>query len=158
MSISRFTMEIVVALAICVAGSIVVVGALEFGIRWGDAGPEAGYFPFYVGLLLIFGGLGAMAQAVLTRPGGVFLDRVQLTRLASFFIPMTVFVIVSVFLGLYVGTALYLTIVMRFQGGYRWPFSLMVGLGTALFFFVVFEEWFQVALLKGPLEELLGIY
>jgi hypothetical protein len=158
MSISRFAMEIVVALAVCIAGAIVVVGALEFGIRWSDSGPEAGYFPFYVGLLLIAGGLGVLVQTVLTRPDSVFLDRVQLRRLASFFIPMTIFVIVSVFLGLYVGTGVYLLVVMRFQGGYRWPFSLLVSLGTVLFFFVIFELWFKVPLLKGPLEELLGIY
>ena len=158
MSISRFAMEVVVALAVCIAGAVVVVGALEFGIRWSDAGPEAGYFPFYVGLLLIAGGLGALVQAVLARPDSVFLDRVQLQRLASFFVPMTIFVIVSVFLGLYVGTAVYLLVVMRFQGGYRWPFSLLVSLGTVLFFFVIFELWFKVPLLKGPLEELLGIY
>jgi hypothetical protein len=158
MSISRFAMEIVVALAICIAGAIVVVGAMEFGIRWSESGPEAGYFPFYVGLLLIFGGIGAGAQAVFTRPDSVFLDRMQLQRLVSFFVPMLIFVIISVFLGLYVGTAVYLLVVMRFQGGYRWPFSLVVSIGTVLFFFVIFEVWFQVPLLKGPLEEFLGIY
>jgi hypothetical protein len=158
MSISRFAMEVVVALAICVAGLVVVVGATEFGVRWSDAGPEPGYFPFYVGLLLIFGGLGALVQAVIARPDAVFLDRVQLGRLVSFFVPMTVFVIISVLLGLYVGTGVYLLLVMRFQGGYRWPFSLAISLGTVLFFFVIFELWFKVPLLKGPLEEFLGIY
>jgi len=105
MSISRFAMEIVVALAICIAGAIVVVGAMEFGIHWSESGPEAGYFPFYVVLLMIFGGIGAGAQAVFSRPDSVFLDRMQLQRLVSFFVPMLIFVIISVFLGLYVGTA-----------------------------------------------------
>lgn len=158
MSISRFAMEIVVALAVCIAGLVVVIGATEFGIRWSGSGPEPGYFPFYVGLLLIFGGIGALVQAVFARSDTVFLDRVQLQRLVSFFVPMLVFVIISVFLGLYVGTGVYLLVVMRFQGGYRWPFSLLVSLGTVLFFFVIFEVWFQVPLLKGPLEEFLGIY
>jgi hypothetical protein len=68
------------------------------------------------------------------------------------------FVVLSVFLGLYVALSLYLMGVMIFQGGYRPLKALAVGVGTAIISYVIFEVWFQVPLLKGPLEALLKIH
>ena len=51
--ISRYTAEIGTATLTAGLGLAAVVGALEFGIGWGDAGPEPGAFPFYIGLLVI---------------------------------------------------------------------------------------------------------
>ena len=36
-----------------VFGAIVIVGSLQVGINWGAEGPRAGFFPFYLGLLII---------------------------------------------------------------------------------------------------------
>ena len=47
---------------------------------------------------------------------------------------------------------------MRLQGRYPLWLSALVALGTSTAFYLVFEIWFQVPLLKGPLEALLGIY
>jgi hypothetical protein len=60
-------------------------------------------------------------------------------------------------LGIYVAAALYLTLTMRLQGGYRLAVSALTGLAAAAFFFVVLEYLFQVPLLKGPLEAALGL-
>ena len=53
--ISRFAAEIATALRDRCFGVIVMVGALEFGIGWSEAGPEPGAFPFYIGLLIVAG-------------------------------------------------------------------------------------------------------
>jgi hypothetical protein len=68
------------------------------------------------------------------------------------------FVIATVLLGLYVATALYLALTMIFQGGYRPFFAIALGLGVAVAMRLIFPIWFQVPLLTGPLEKLLGIY
>ncbi len=44
--------EIGLALFTAALGAIVMYGSQDIGIGWGDSGPEAGYFPFYIGLLL----------------------------------------------------------------------------------------------------------
>ena len=31
---------------------VVIAGSLQVGIGWGAEGPKAGFFPFYVGLLI----------------------------------------------------------------------------------------------------------
>ena len=33
---------------------IVINGSLQVGIGWGAEGPQAGFFPFYIGLLILF--------------------------------------------------------------------------------------------------------
>ena len=47
---------------------------------------------------------------------------------------------------------------MVFQGGYRPLKAGLVGIVSVLLFYAVFELWFQVPLLKGPLEALLKLH
>lgn len=158
--ISRFTAEIGAAILTAGLGLAAVVGALEFGIGWGDAGPEPGAFPFYIGLLVIGASVGTLIQAAIgpRRLQSVFLDHEQAKRVASFFIPVVVFVVVANLLGLYVAAALYLAFVMRVQGRYRLLTSAASGVTAAVAFYLVLEVAFQVPLLKGPLEAALGLY
>ena len=158
--ISRFTAEVATATLTAGLGLAAVVGALEFGIGWGDAGPESGTFPFYIGLLVVAASAGTLFQAVAGRHNlkDVSLDHEQARRVASFFLPIVVFVVVARLLGLYVATALYLTFVMWVQGGYRLIISAASGIVAAVTFYFVLEVAFQVPLLKGPLEAALGLY
>jgi hypothetical protein len=153
-------MEIAVACAAALAGAIVCYGSLEIGTGWGDAGPQPGYFPFYIGLFIGLASCGVLVEAVITqrRLKQVFLTREQGHRILTFFLPMLGFVAVSMVLGLYVGLALYLFGAMTIQGGYRIGKALAVCLSTIVIFYFVFEKWFQVPLLKGPIEALLKIY
>ncbi len=158
--LSRFAMEIATACATILVGAVVTLGSREFGTGWGDAGPQPGYFPFYVGLIIMLASLGSLVQTVIRHRDRqeAFLTVEQGQRIASFFGPMLGFVVLSVFLGLYVALSLYLMGVMIFQGGYRPLKALAVGVGTAIISYVIFEVWFQVPLLKGPLEALLKIH
>ncbi len=156
--ISRFAAEIATACATAILGLTVVVGALEYGVGWGASGPEAGTFPFAVGLLIVAASLVNALQARRHRPGSrLFLDRIEAKRVAAFFGPMALFLAASMALGLYLAMALYLCGVMRFQGGYRLVSAVAVAIAVALFFYVVLELWFKVPLLKGPLEAALGL-
>jgi hypothetical protein len=158
--VSRFAAEVATACATAGLGILVMVGAAEFGIGWGDAGPEAGAFPFYVGVLIAAGSAVNLVRAVSSYRGSPapFLTSLQLRRVAAFFLPMAAFAAVAFVLGLYVAAALYLCAVMRLQGGYRLPVAALVGVGTSLFFYLVLEVWFRVPLLKGPLEAWLGLH
>ncbi|WP_262271179.1 MULTISPECIES: tripartite tricarboxylate transporter TctB family protein [Microvirga] len=158
--ISRFNAEIGTATLTAGLGLAAVVGALEFGIGWGDAGPEPGAFPFYIGLLVVAASIGNLVQATAGRRGlqSVFLHKEEAKRVASFFVPMLAFVVVARLLGLYVATALYLAFVMRVQGQYRLAISIASGIAAAVIFYFVLEVAFQVPLMKGPLEAALGLY
>ncbi|MGF6233306.1 putative membrane protein [Inquilinus ginsengisoli] len=155
--ISRFAIECAASAATGAVGVAVAIGGLQGGIGWNEAGPEPGTFPFAVGLIIVAGSLGTLVQAIRLRSRDVFLDSVRLRRVAAFFGPMAAFVALSLPLGLYVASALYLAGVMALQGGYRLRTAVPVGLGVAALLWLVFETWFQVPLLKGPVETWLGL-
>ena len=51
--VTRLTMEVAVALFTAAIGAIAVFGSVGDGIGWDEAGPQSGYFPFYIGLIVI---------------------------------------------------------------------------------------------------------
>jgi len=157
--LTRFAAEAVTALVTLALGSAVVIGAREYGTGWNEGGPEPGTFPFYVGLLVVAASAGNLLLAWRKRgAGGIFVDGAQARRIAAFGLPLLGFVALSVTLGFYVATILYLAGVMRIQGRYRVAACLAVAIGTSAFFFIVLEVWFKVPLLKGPLEALVGLH
>src|SRR5512139_2779177 len=151
--LSRFAAEILAATLTFCVGAAIVLGSREYGTGWTDAGPEAGAFPFYVGIVIAAASVGNALQALKLRHGAAaFANGQQLARIAAFAVPVALFVAACVFVGFYVATVLYLGLVMRFQGHYGWVRSALVAVGTSAFFFVVRELWLKVPLLKGPLE------
>jgi uncharacterized Tic20 family protein len=158
--VSRTAMEIATAVATGAVGAAVMWGAVEHEIGWGDSGPAAGYFPFRIGVLIVLGSLANLGLAFWRRreERSVFLTREQGKRVLSFAVPLVAFVVISLWLGLYIGAILYLFFVMVFQGGYRPLFALGVALSVAVIMRLIFPMWFKVPLLTGPLEAMLGLY
>jgi hypothetical protein len=158
--LSRFSVEIGVALLTGAFGAAVCYGSIDAGAGWTDMGPDAGYFPFYIGLLIILGSAMNIVSAVVKhrKTDEIFFDAARFRVVLSFLLPLVAFAAVSTFLGLYVGTALYIAGAMIFQGGYKWWAGLPAGIAVSLFFFIIFEIGFKVPLLKGPVEAFFGIY
>ena len=156
----RFVMEAAVALLTGAFGIAVCYGSVEAGAGWTDMGPDAGYFPFYIGLLIIFGSTMNLVFSFVKHrgTGEIFIDAARFKVVLGFLVPLVAFAAVATFLGLYIGTALYIAGAMIFQGRYKWWAGLASGIGVALFFFVIFEIGFKVPLLKGPVEAYFGIY
>lgn len=167
MTIRRFHAEAATAAGTGILGLIAIYGAAELGYAWEDHGPQAGYFPFYVGLLLVAASLWNLSRAFLAERGQPaaaaaaeepFLPRDQLKRVAGFTAALLVFVLATLFLGIYVGATGYIAWSAWRQGGYRLPLSLGIGAGFSLALYLIFETVFRIPLLKGPIEPLLGIY
>lgn len=162
MDISRNSMEIVVALATAAMGAVVCYGASLNGISWGDGGPQPGYFPFYIGCLIIFGSAAIILQTVVRRAATAgeapFIDGERLRTVVLFFLPIMAFVAISAWLGLYIGMAIYTFYAMRFSAGFRTPAALLTAVLVVAVNFIIFEKLFVVPLLKGPVLEYFGIY
>jgi hypothetical protein len=159
--ISRFGAELATAVGTAVVGGIVIGGAVEYGIGWESSGPEPGAFPFYIGVMIVIASAATFVQTLARRSSfadRTFLDRARLARIATFFGLMVGFVLLSVFLGLYVASVVYLAAAMWWQGRYRIWSGAVCGVSVALFFYFVLEKGFQVPLLKGPIEAAFGIY
>ncbi|NKI94254.1 tripartite tricarboxylate transporter TctB family protein [Rhizobacter sp. SG703] len=140
--------------------ALVVIGdSLRVGIGWADDGPRAGYFPFYIGGLLLAASL-AIVVGELRRwrqPDPPFAERAQLRSVVAVLLPMVAYVALIWGLGIYLASALLIGYFMRRHGQYRWPLTVAVSVGVPLLLFAVFEKWFLVPLPKGPIEHLLGL-
>jgi putative tricarboxylic transport membrane protein len=152
------TMEIAVALFIFGFGALVVVDSMRLGAKWAEDGPQAGYFPFYIGLILCIASAVTFVRSILDRAGGakVFVTRGQLKLVLAVLMPLTVYVVLIPFLGIYVASILFITWFMWHLGRYSWLVIVPVAIGTMFAFFMMFEMWFKVPLPKGPLEAALG--
>ena len=151
--------EVAVAVLLLAVGALVVKDSLRVGTGWGDDGPRSGYFPFYIGLLLI-GSSGWVLLRQLWRWSAadtLFAERSQLAGVLAVLLPMLAYVALIAGLGLYVASALLIGYFMRRHGGYRWPATAAVAVGVPLTVWLVFERWFLVLLPKGPLERALGL-
>ncbi|MDI3470438.1 MAG: Tripartite tricarboxylate transporter TctB family [Pseudolabrys sp.] len=160
--VSIRTMEIATAIVIIAFAAVVMISNYELGAGWDSSGPESGYFPFYVGLILLISGaailIGELTEVIKGRPsgGGSFVDTGPFVQVLRIFLPMIVYVIGIVYIGIYVSTAIFIGVFMVWLGKYRVIVAALFGIGIAVALFLTFEVWFLVPLPKGPLEALLG--
>jgi putative tricarboxylic transport membrane protein len=151
--------EVIAALLLMGIAALVITDSLRVGAGWAEDGPRAGYFPFYIGLILMASSAWILVSQLRKWYGtnAEFADREQLGRVVSIFIPMVVFVIGIAVLGIYVASALLIAYFMiRYGRNKPWLIAL-VSIGVPLLLFAVFERWFLVPLPKGPLEQMLGL-
>lgn len=138
-------------------GLIVIYGSFQAGITWGIEGPRAGFFPFYLGLLIVGASLVTMVQILLAPDRDrLFAEWQQLRLVLAVIVPSAIYVAIIPFIGMYVASALLILVFMMGIGRYNTLWSLAVGLGLPIVTFVVFERLFLIPLPKGPLERLLG--
>jgi putative tricarboxylic transport membrane protein len=151
------SVEIGVAVAIAAFALLIIVGSLQVGIGWGAEGPKAGFFPFYVGLLILISSIVNFVRiAPETSDRQLFADWGQLRKVMSVLVPTTIYVALIPWLGIYVASILLIAVFMRWLGRYDWSLVAAISLGVPLVTFLIFERWFLLPLPKGPIEEYLG--
>jgi len=151
--------EMAVAAFIFLLGAIVIYDSARLGARWGDDGPQAGYFPFYIGLILCASSAVNLVLALLNRRDRdrTFVEVGQLKLVLTVLIPSAIYVGLIGWTGIYVASAVYVAFFMRRLGKYPWWKVAAVSIGNSVAFFLIFEIWFKVPLPKGPVEALLGL-
>ena len=166
--VSELGPELGVAGFLMLLGAMVVFDSLRMGAGWADDGPQSGYFPFYIGLMLLASsgfvlfkalacwmnrGAADGKPSLLTR---TFVGRDELQLVMAMLVPATLYVVAMGFVGLYASSIVLIAWFMRRHGGFGWPLSAAVSIGVPLTVFFVFERWFLVPLPKGPIEAMLG--
>ena len=150
--------ELLVALFLMVLAGLVLADSLRVGIGWADDGPMSGYFPFYIGLALLLSSAWTAFKTLRRwRVREAFAERQQLRSVMAILWPMTVYVALVAFIGIYVSSVVLIAYFMLRHGKHGAALTAAVSVGVPLFFYLVFERWFLVPLPKGPLEALVGL-
>jgi putative tricarboxylic transport membrane protein len=128
------------------------------GIGWDSSGPQAGYFPFYLALVLAGASLYGVAAAFRSRKEApeTFVTRAQLRRVMAVFVPTLLFCLATQFLGLYVASFFLIAAFMRIVGKIALWKSLLTAFVFTAAMFVTFDIAFDVIMPKGPLEAAFG--
>ena len=148
--------DIITASLLAALGLLVLGEAIRLGFRWGPDGPQSGFFPFWLAVILIAHS-GIIVVRALRRPSDKpFLTREQMRSVLTVAVPAAAMVLVTQFFGLYLASALYLAFYVRWVGRHSWFTALALAVCVPVATFVVFERWFLVPLPKGPLEAWLG--
>lgn len=148
--------EAAVAAVLLLIGAVVMWESHRLGASWTSDGPGAGYFPFYIGLMIVVSSVGIFYQALLSKERNTetFVDAEQLKRVMSVLLPALVYVFAVNFLGLYVASAIYIALFMIVLGKYPWLKSTVAAVAINTLLFFMFEVWFKVPLFKGSLDPL----
>lgn len=155
-AISMRTVELVVGALLAALGVLVIWTNYQIGAGWAEDGPEAGYFPLRMGVFILLGSIAVIVQAALKNDTSPFVERAQLRMVATVLVPLIVYIAAIQLLGIYVASSLFIGIFMLAVGKFSWWKSLVVGVGTNLVLFWIFEIQFKVPLPKGPLERFFG--
>ena len=128
------------------------------GASWDSTGPEPGYFPFYLSIILGGASLYGIGAAFLSRKEAAetFVTRAQLRRVFAVFVPTVLFCLATQFLGLYVASFLLISGFMSFVGKIAWWKSLLTAFVFTAAMFITFDVAFDVIMPKGPLEAAFG--
>ena len=153
-------MELLVAACFMGVSLLVITDSIRVGKAWGSDGPEPGYFPFYIGCLL----LGGAAWVILQTLRGwkqddgeeSFAQKHEFRLMLLMLIPSAAFTASIYVVGIYLASLIFIAAFMVWQGKYSYFKSIAVGTGISAALFALFEIWFTLPLPKGWIETWLG--
>ena len=123
-------------------------GALKYYTWWGDSGPGSAFLPFWLSLVM-----GALALGLVLRApvaGSEWLPgRAGAQRVLAVLGVTVAFVVLMQVIGMIVGIALFLAVLMRYLERQPWWLTVAVSLAAAGVNWLVFEHWLRVPLPQG---------
>jgi putative tricarboxylic transport membrane protein len=158
--VSNKVVDIIVAALILALAVTFMIDTVRIGIGWIEGqGPAAGFFPFWVSLVMAIASVVNIARAAMNieEDGGEsFVSRTAAMRVLLVLIPTAIYVLLIQFIGIYVASALFIFgfMVASRENALK---AIVVALFVPLALFMMFERWFLVPLPKGPLEVMLGL-
>lgn len=155
---STRSVEIVVYLLLTALAALLALDNWRTGMGWASDGPQAGYFPFYLSVILAAASIYGLGGMMLHRAEGTepFVTRDQLRRVMQVFVPTLLFCLFTQWLGLYMASFVLIAGFMWMVGRIAVWKSLLTSFVFSMVMFITFEIAFDVIMPKGPIEALFG--
>ena len=152
------TIEIAVSLLLLALAVALGYDNWRTGIAWDSTGPQPGYFPFYLSVILGGASLYGLVTTLVARGAAAetFVSRAQLRRVMLVFVPTALFCLGVQYLGIYVASFVLIAGFMRLVGKIALWKSLFTAFVFTAIMFVTFDVAFDVIMPKGPIEAALG--
>lgn len=139
--------------ALLLAGAVAFSGAaLKYYAYWSPEGPGPAFLPFWLGLGMALLSGGMLVRSLRARSRGPdWAPRGESLRYVVVVMGVTVaFAALIKTLGMVIGSALFLAVLVRYLGRHAWFTVLVVAVGAAVFNYLVFARWLRVPFPEGP--------
>jgi hypothetical protein len=157
-TVSTRTMELVVSGLFMALAALVMYDNWRIGARWVADGPQAGYFPFYIGVIMFIASAATFVANASSKAGNSsnFVEKGQFKQVLQVLVPTIIFVIAIGVIGIYLAAAIFIAFFMWWLGKYPFVKIAPIAIAIPILLFLMFEIWFLVPLPKGPIETALG--
>jgi hypothetical protein len=144
----RITAGLLLALAVAFSA-----GALKYYSWWGPGGPGSAFLPFWLGVVMALLALMMLIRNLKEKnPGEAWLPRGEgLTHMLVVLGVTVVFVALLKVVGMILGTAFFLVVLIRYLGRHRWWMTVVIAVAAAGFNYLVFVHWLRVPFPEGML-------
>jgi putative tricarboxylic transport membrane protein len=145
-SADRITAGALLALAVAFSA-----GALKYYAWWGSGGPGSAFLPFWLGVVMALLALMMLIRNLKEKnPGEAWLPRGEGLRHMLVVLGVTVvFVAALKVVGMILGTALFLVVLIRYLGRHRWWLTVAIAVAAAGLNWLVFVHWLRVPFPEG---------
>ena len=157
--VSKRAVDVAVSLALLALAGLLGFDNWRTGAGWDATGPQAGYFPFYLSIILGGAALFGLVKEFFAwkkERGETFVAAAQFRRVLLVFFPTLAFCLVTQWLGIYVASFLLVAGFMIFIGRIAAWKSILTALVFSAAMFVTFDIAFDVIMPKGPVEAWFG--
>jgi hypothetical protein len=156
--VSSRVVDIVVSLLLLAFAALLGFDNWRTGASWDSTGPQAGYFPFYLCIILAAAALYGLVKELVarTQPSEAFVMPEQFRRVLQVLLPTLAFCLVTQWLGLYVASFLLVAGFMMYVGRIAAWKSVLTAVLFVAAMFVTFDVAFDVIMPKGPVEAFFG--
>src|SRR5690606_26544025 len=113
-------MEIIVAVALAVISLFTMWSNYQLGSGWSSYGPEAGYFPMRLGIIILVASAFVLFHAIRNNDRSAFLEVAQAKLVAVILLPLVLYVFGIGWLGIYLSSAIFIIAFMYFLGKFVW--------------------------------------
>ena len=145
--------DIVVALGLMLIGFLAIGDSIRIGFGWGMSGPEAGFFPFYMGLgivictfFIVLRGIKIFKKEGSGKP---LIMEGGLSQILWVLIPAIGMVLLTELIGLHSATVVYLAFYMGVVGKMHWGKVILLSILVPLVIYIIFDKLFLIPLPEG---------
>ena len=144
--------ELIVAAGFLLLAGIVLGDMYRIGMGWTEYGPDAGFVPFYEGVLLMVSAIVILISG-LKQEGGkdFFVSKEGFWEAVRITFTSILYTIGIVFIGVYFSTLIFSVLFARWLGKHRWVSCVAFAVIITAFIYFGMEKGLKITLPKSPL-------
>ncbi len=143
--ITNATMEYVVCALLLGMGVVLFQEALRLGPGWGWSGPDPGFFPFVMTVMMTGGALVTVFLVWLKPDRRPFFEVSQeIVDLVKVATPILVAVFILRYAGIYITAGLYIGFFMVWYGKFKWYWGLVGAIALPVVLWAVLTKGFNI--------------